>query len=68
RALGAAEKAALRPLFIRVVTVGAGDTVGTLAARMAGVERQLDLFRVLNGLPATARVVPGQKVKIVSDR
>ncbi len=68
RALGAAEKAALRPLFIRVVTVGAGDTVGTLAARMAGVERQLDLFRVLNGLPATARVVPGQKVKIVTDR
>ncbi|MGO4838913.1 metalloprotease, partial [Rhizobiaceae sp. 2RAB30] len=63
-----AEKAALKPLRIRVVTVRPGDTVGSLAASMVGVDRKLDLFRVLNALGPGASVSAGQKVKIVTDR
>lgn len=66
--LSEAEKAALKPLRIRVVTVRPGQTMGTLAAGMIGVDRKLDLFRVLNGLAPGATVSAGDKVKIVSDR
>jgi predicted Zn-dependent protease len=68
RVLTAAEKAALKPLRIRIVTVQPGQTIGTLAAGMVGVERKLDLFRVLNGLAPGATVSAGDKVKIVTDR
>lgn len=68
RTLSEAEKAALQPLRIRVVTVGPGETVGTLAARMTGVDRKLELFRLLNGLGPGASVSAGGKVKIVTDR
>jgi predicted Zn-dependent protease len=63
-----AEKAALKPLRVRVVTVRPGQTMGTIAASMTGVDRKLDLFRVLNGLAPGATVSAGDKVKIVSDR
>jgi predicted Zn-dependent protease len=66
--LSAAEKAALKPLHIRVVTVQPGQTMGTLAAQMVGVDRKLDLFRVLNALAPGASVSAGEKVKIVTDR
>jgi predicted Zn-dependent protease len=62
------EIAALKPLAIRIIAVKPGDTVGTLAARMSGVDRQLELFRILNGLSSTASLSAGMKVKIVSDR
>jgi len=68
RVLTAAEKAALKPLRIKVVTVRPGQTMGTLAAQMDGVDRKLDLFRVLNGLAPGASVSAGDKVKIVTDR
>ncbi|TIU67389.1 MAG: metalloprotease, partial [Mesorhizobium sp.] len=61
-------KAALKPLHIRVVTVQAGQTMGSLAAQMVGVDRKLDLFRVLNALSPGAAVSTGDKVKIVTDR
>jgi predicted Zn-dependent protease len=67
RLLSASEKASLKPLRIRVVTVRAGDTVGSLAASMVGVDRKLDLFRVLNALPPGATLSAGDKVKIVSE-
>ena len=67
RLLSASEKASLKPLRIRVVTVKAGDTVGSLAASMVGVDRKLDLFRVLNALPPGATLSAGDKVKIVSE-
>ena len=63
-----AEKAALKPLRIRVVTVQPGQTMGSLAASMVGVDRKLDLFRVLNALGPGATVSAGDKVKIVTDR
>jgi predicted Zn-dependent protease len=66
--LSAAEKAALKPLRIRVVTVRPGQTVGTLAASMVGVDRKLDLFRVINGLAPGATVSTGYRVKIITDK
>lgn len=68
RVLSAAEKAALKPLRIRVVTVGFGDTIASLANDMVGVDRKEELFRVLNGLPEGSKLSRGDKVKIVTDR
>jgi len=68
RILNAAEKAALKPLRVRIVTVGPGQTVGSLAAQMQGVDRKMELFRLLNGLGPGATVSVGQKMKIITDR
>lgn len=68
KVLSPADKAALKPLRVRVVTVRPGDTIGSLAASMVGVDRKLDLFRVLNAFGPGASVSTGQKVKIVTDR
>ncbi len=68
KVLTQAERAALKPLRIRIVTVRPGDTVGSLAASMVGVDRKLELFRVLNALGPGATVSAGDKVKIVTDR
>ncbi len=68
RLLTDAEKTNLRPLRLRVVTVGAGDSIASISERMVGVERKQDMFRLLNALPAGATISAGQKVKIISDR
>jgi predicted Zn-dependent protease len=60
-----AEAAAIRPRIVDVWTVRAGDTVQSLASRMAYRNFQLDRFLALNGLQANSRLVPGQKVKLV---
>ena len=65
--LSASEIARLRPLRIDVVTVGEGETVASLAARMQGTERKPELFRLINGLGADGRVAAGQLVKLVAD-
>ncbi len=49
------------------MTVKPGETIGTLAAQMRGVEKQMDVFRLLNGLRTGAGVSAGDKVKIVTD-
>jgi predicted Zn-dependent protease len=59
------EAAAIRPRIIHVVTVRPGDTVQSLASRMAYRDYQLDRFLTLNGLSVRDRLVPGQKVKLV---
>jgi predicted Zn-dependent protease len=64
--LSAAETAALKPRRLVVVTVRKGDTVQSLAARMAYTDAPLDRFRVLNGLGPNAALAVGQKVKIVT--
>ena len=68
RVLSPQERAALKPLRIRVVTVKPGDTVATLAAQMEGVERKLDMFRLINAMSPGATVSAGSKVKIITDR
>ncbi len=65
RRISAGEGAAIRPRVIDVVTVRSGETVDSLASRMAYRDFQRDRFLSLNGLPAGARLVPGQRVKLV---
>ncbi|MGC4026096.1 MAG: M48 family metalloprotease [Mesorhizobium sp.] len=68
RLLSASEKAALKPLRIRILTAKSGDTVASLSSRMVGVDRKEELFRVLNEIPTGNAVPAGYKVKIVTDR
>ena len=65
RRLSLAESKAARPLRLRVVTVGTGDTVEQIASRMAVPDKKLERFRVLNGLQPGDRLNPGDLVKIV---
>jgi predicted Zn-dependent protease len=53
-----------RPLRIKIVTVKAGDTVESLARRMA-LHNQVDRFRVINGIEPGQALKPGEPVKIV---
>jgi len=65
RRITAAEAGAVVPRKLQVVTVARGDTVASLARRMAYDTAQEERFRVLNALSGTATVTPGQKVKLV---
>lgn len=65
RRLSANEAAQVVPRRIDVVTARQGDTMQSLAGRMAYGNAQVERFRVLNGLAANAQVVPGEKYKIV---
>ena len=65
--LSPSEVSRLRPLRIDVVTVRRGDTVATLASRMQGTENKLELFQLLNGTGPGTELVPGQRVKLVTD-
>ena len=67
RKLTPEESARLRPLHLRVVRVKAGDTTEHLAEQMTGVERKIELFRILNGLGSNDPPEVGRLVKIVSD-
>lgn len=53
------------PRWIDVVTVRSGDTISSLARRMAYDNAQEQRFRVLNGLSSGDTLQAGQKVKIV---
>jgi predicted Zn-dependent protease len=59
-----AESQAAKPLRIKIVTVAPGDTVERLAGRMAINDRQVERFRIINGLAAGERLNPGDQVKI----
>ena len=65
--LSPTEVARLRPLRINLVAVRPGDTPDSLAARMSGVERKLELFRLLNGIGPADALTPGQLVKLIDD-
>ena len=65
RRMSLAEIEQAKPLRLRVVKVGPGDTVEKLAGRMAIADRPLERFRVLNGLDPTDKLKPGSEVKIV---
>ncbi len=68
RVLSASERAALKPLRIRVRTVRSGETVQSLAGQMRGVDRKVELFRLINALSAGESVSAGDKVKIITDQ
>jgi predicted Zn-dependent protease len=59
------EAAAIRPRVIHVETVRPGDTVQSLASRMAYRDFKLERFLSLNGLAANSRLTPGEKLKLV---
>jgi predicted Zn-dependent protease len=65
RGVSGAEARSWRPWRLRIITVRRGDTVARLARRMAVDRFREEHFRILNGLGARARLVPGRKVKIV---
>lgn len=64
--ISTAEAAAIKPRKLSVVTVKKGDTLQSLANRMAYTDRPLDRFLVLNGLAAGTTLSAGQRVKIVT--
>jgi len=65
RRISRQEASAIRPRIIDVVTVRPGDTVHSLASRMAYRDFQLDRFLSLNGLAPNSTLAPGQKVKLI---
>jgi len=65
RRITPAEASTIRPRIIHVHTVVPGDTVQTLASRMAYRDYQLDRFLSLNGMAPNSTLRPGQKVKLV---
>lgn len=67
RRLTLAEVQAARPLRVKVITVQPGDTVESLANRMANIDRAVERFRLLNGLDAKGNVKVRDRVKIVID-
>jgi predicted Zn-dependent protease len=65
RRVSASEASNVVPRRLDIVTVRSGDTVRTLANRMAYDNGQEARFRVLNGLNSNDIVRAGQRVKLV---
>ncbi len=65
RRMSLAEIEQAKPLRLKIVPVGPGDTVEKLASQMAVPDRAVERFRVLNGLDAGDKLKPGSEVKIV---
>ncbi|OIQ72564.1 beta-barrel assembly-enhancing protease precursor [mine drainage metagenome] len=67
RRLTLEEIQAARPLRIKFINLQPGDTVESLSHRMAGVDRPVERFLILNGLDTHAQVRARDRVKIVVD-
>ena len=65
RRISADEASAIRPRVIHVVTVARGDTVQSLASRMAYRDFRVERFLSLNGLAPNSRLTPGDKIKLI---
>ncbi len=65
RRLSADEVRAIKPLRVSIVTAREGDTAEALASLMAGTDKVLERFLVLNGLDRGGPLKPGQRYKIV---
>jgi len=65
RRISAQQASTIRPRVMHVETVRQGDTVQSLAERMAYRDFRLDRFLSLNGLAPNQRLMSGQKVKLV---
>lgn len=66
RRLTAAQASALKPLWLRVVTVKRGDTIAGLARRMAFADFREERLRTLNNMGKSDQLRIGQRVKIVT--
>lgn len=67
RLLSDRELAELKPLQLEIVEVKAGDTEASLVGKMQGIERSMQLFRLINDLKAGDILSPGSKVKLVTN-
>ena len=65
RRLSLQEVHSTKPLHLKIVKVQAGDTVETLAVQMALLDRQVERFRVLNGLGSDEQLKAGDLIKII---
>ncbi len=65
RSLSRSEQSAFRPRRVAVVTVQPGDTVSSLANRMAFDDFRDQRFLALNGLDAGTPLQAGQRVKLI---
>ena len=63
--LSASEAAAIRPRVLDVVTVRSGDTISSLASRMAYENYREERFRVLNDMGSGDQLRVGQRVKLI---
>lgn len=66
RRISSAEASAVKARKVVAYTVKSGDTVQSLAAKMAYSSYQLERFLVLNSLESNSTLQAGQKVKIVT--
>lgn len=69
RLLSPSQRAAMRPLRLRVLPVGRDDTVETFTRRMRGVDPAIErrLFETLNGLEPGEMLRAGDLAKIVTE-
>ena len=65
RRMSLKEAEQVRPLRLKIVTVGPHDSVHSLARRMDVSDHKLERFRVINGLGPKNRVKAGEVVKLV---
>ena len=65
RRLSSDESRRVRPYRLSVVTAGVGDSIDSLASRMALQDHAADYFVVLNGLDRAAPLSPGRQYKLV---
>ena len=65
RRLSLQEIRSTKPLHLKIVKVQPGDTVETLAMNMALLDRQVERFRVLNGLDSDEQLKAGDLIKII---
>lgn len=65
RRLSASEAASIRPRRIDIITVKPGESVSSIASRMAYPDNKEMRFRTLNGLSSSSIVQPGQRLKLV---
>ena len=66
RRISSTEVGQVRARKLDVVIVKSGDTLETLAAKMAYGDNRLNRFLVLNGMNSSSRLAAGAKVKIVT--
>lgn len=59
------QAAAIQPRIINVATVRRGDTIQTLASRMAYRDYRLERFLSLNNLTTASTLAPGSRVKLI---
>ena len=65
RRLSPGEAANTRGRRVQVVRVAPGDTIASLAARMAYNDDRVARFTVLNGITAQTQLRPGTRVKLI---